>query len=320
MKPTISDVHVSTALSDVAMGFFETNQTLAWPAVFPPVFVQKRTDTYFIWSQDDLMRVETRKRAPGTSAAQKGVGLSTSTYTCDQYALAIPVPKEIEWNSDPAVHPDRVATFALSDDVARAIEIDWITNYFTTSKWTDYTAGSEFTAWDQGGSDPIRDIHLAKNVIRRKTRLYPNVMVVNPDVDVALKSHSDVKDRVKATSNGALVITDQMLAQAFGVQKYIVAGGSRNTAAEGVTAVFADIAGKHALLVYSAPTPSIYSPSGGYTFMQTAESPGGTEYPGLRMYDYYVDKEHTRYLECQADAQPKLTSAVCGILFGSAVS
>lgn len=320
MKPTISDVHVSTALSDVAMGFFQTNQNLVWPVVFPPVYVQKRTDTYYIWSQADLMRIETKKRAPGTQAAQKGVGLTTSTYTCDQYALALPVPREVEWNADPAVHPDRVAMFTLSDDVARGIEQDWMTNYFTTSKWTDYTAGTDFTAWDQAGSDPIRDVHLARNVIRRKTRMLPNVLVVNPDVDIALKNHADVKDRVKSTSNGALVITEQMLAQAFGVAKYVVASGSYNSAAEGATAVYADMAGKHALLVYASPTPSIDVPSGGYTFMQTAESPGGTEFPGLRAYDYYEDKTHTRFLEVQADAQPKLTSSVCGILFGSAVS
>jgi hypothetical protein len=309
------------ALSNIAMGNFESDQNLAWPQVFPPVFVQQRTNSYFIWSQADLMRIETRKRAPGTQAAQKGIGLTTGSYTCNQYALAMAVPRELEWNADPAVQPDRVYTLAVAEDVARGIEVDFLTNFFTTGKWgTDYTAGTNYTAWDQGGSDPIRDVHLAKNLIRRQTKRTPNRLVVNADVDVALKNHPDVKDRVKATSNGALVITDQMLAQAFGVERYIVVSGSQNTAGEAATAVYADIAGKHALLVYASNTPSITTPSGGYTFMQTSESPGGTQFPGLRMYDYYEDKTHTRFLECQADVDPKLTASSCGLLFGSAVS
>lgn len=319
MKPTISDVHLATNLSDLAVGFFETDQNLAWPAVFPPLNVQKRTDSYPIWSQSDLMRIEAKVRGPGTRAPMKGAGITSGTYTCNQYATSWPIADEVAQNQDASIDTERAGTFIITDDVARAVEVVWAANYFTTSVWTDLVAGTDFLAFDSAGADPVLYVHQQRVNIRRKTRKTPNVFAVGADVDVWLKNNPDIKDRIKYTM-GASVITDDLLAQMFGVKKYVVVGGSQNTAIEGATAVYADIGGKHALLVYAAEAPSTQAPSGGYTFLQTADQPGGTEFPGVRIYDYYVPQEHQRYLEAQIDVDPKMVSSVCGVFFPNVVS
>ena len=62
------------------------------------------------------------------------------------------------------------------------------------------------------------------------------------------------------------ILAEQLLASLFGVDEYVVARATNNSAAEGADKVMEYLYGKNALLVYTNPTPALLQPSGGYTF------------------------------------------------------
>ena len=88
---------------------------------------------------------------------------------------------------------------------------------------------------------------------------------MTPDVVVELKDNQDILSRIQYTQRG--IITPEILASLFDVEKVLVPRGIYETAAKGATSAPARIAGSgKALLCYATNTPSIDEPSAGYFF------------------------------------------------------
>ncbi|KKK55651.1 hypothetical protein LCGC14_3072390, partial [marine sediment metagenome] len=83
----------------------------------------------------------------------------------------------------------------------------------------------------------------------------------------ALRNHADILDRIKYTERG--IVTKDLLAALFDVDKVVIAEAVRNTAAKGASESTDFIMGKHALLAYAAPSAGIKRPSAGYIFAWT---------------------------------------------------
>jgi hypothetical protein len=128
--------------------------------------------------------------------------------------------------------------------------------------------GATPVLWDDdANSDPFTDVAYAQTTILTNTGMLPNTFLMSWPVYQALRKHPLVVDRIKYTNPAfAGTITPQLLAQAFAVDRVIISRAVYNSAAEGLTASMAFVAGKHALLCYSAPAPGLMIPSAGYTF------------------------------------------------------
>ena len=59
----------------------------------------------------------------------------------------------------------------------------------------------------------------------------PNIMICLPDGLAALKTSAEVKDTIKYTQKE--VVTEQLLAELLGVERFLVPRGVVNTAAKG---------------------------------------------------------------------------------------
>jgi hypothetical protein len=68
----------------------------------------------------------------------------------------------------------------------------------------------------------------------------------------------------KYTAGG--VLTEQMVAEALGIDKILVGGAVYNSANEAATESMADVWGKYCLFAYINPRPEIRKPSLGYQY------------------------------------------------------
>lgn len=315
MLPTPGDVHVSRALSNVAVAYWQQGGSV-FDKVFPVVPVAKQADSYFVFSRDDLTRIEARERAPGSPAAMGEFRITTGTYSARIYAMAKAIPDEVRENADEAIDPERSAVNYCTGQVRMKAESVWGAAHFGSGKgWTDLVAGTDFTAWDQAGSDPVLDIMTQSDAVARKTGFRPNKLVLGAEVGTVCLNHPAVLARMGV--NGPRIPTVDDLARIFRVGQVFIGDMMNTTTAEGAaSATQAFILGKHALLVYAAPAPSVDLPSGGYTFAWNRK--GGTN--GMRTYRMREDTRHSDIVEVDMAFDAKLVAGSLGVMFPSAVS
>lgn len=316
-RPTSGDVHVNRPLTNILVAYLQSATSFIADKVFPVVPVDKKSDTYFKYSKSDWFRDEARERAPGTETAGGGWDIdNTPTYNCRLFGFHKDIADPIRANSDKPIDMDRDAVLFVGQKLLIRREKFFAENYLTASKWAiDYEGGAsgsspDFVQWDDyENSHPLRDVSRWYRKIANLTGYRPNRFVLSPDVYGALCNHPDVLDRVKYTQKG--IITEDLLAAMFGVERVLVAWGVVNSAAKGAEDSTAFIATNKALLVYSAPEPSIMLPSGGYTFGWRGLL--GGEALGARIKKFRMDELDSDRVEGEMATDMKMVAPDLGV-------
>tara|TARA_Y100000004_G_C8941956_1_gene424575 strand:- start:7 stop:921 length:915 start_codon:yes stop_codon:yes gene_type:complete len=293
--------------------------------VFPMVPVPKQSDRYFVYDKGDFFRAEAQLRAPGTASAGSGFSIdNTPSYFADVYAIHKDIDDQIRANSDAAINPDRDATLYVTQQLMMRREIVWATNFFADNIWTGSTNGGDIQVgdllnglWSAAGSTPIEDVDRQADAMQRLTGYRPNKMVVGTEVHRVLKNHPDVLDRIRYTQEG--IVTEQLLASLLGVDEYLVARATNNTANAGATDSMAYISGSNdALLVYSAPSPGLMVPSAGYMFSWNGLLGSGAM--GNRIKNFRMEHLASDRIEGELAFAAELVSAQLGCFFRNCVS
>ena len=313
-QPTRSQVHVDAILTNVSVAFTQDAFNFVANKVFPTLPVAKQSDKYFIYTQADFFRDQAQRRADGTESAGTGYGLSTATYGCDVYALHKDIGDQVRENADAPLNPDLDATRFLTQQMLIRSEVQWASDYFTTSVWdTDTTPG---TLWSASGSTPIADIQAQINTILTNTGYLPNQMVMSYAVWSILKNHSDFTDRFKYTTSESL--TPELMARVLELDKVHVMKGVYNSAAEGATASYTQVGDKDALLCYVNPSPGLMVPSAGYNFAWTGISAGLGENSAVSR--FRMDHLKADRIEIESAWDNKVISSALGCFFSNAVA
>jgi len=303
-QPNSTDVHVDGPLTNLSVGFKNDMNHFVSDKVFPTVPVAKQTDKYFTYTQADFFRTDAQLRAPGTESAGSGYNLSTDTYSCDVLALHKDIADQTRANADAPLDMNRDAVEFLTQHMMLKREIDWASTFFTTSVWSSDENGD----WT-GSNSAIDAIHGYQDTVEGNTGYRPNTLVLGASAFQRLKNNSDVLDRIKYTQQG--VVTEQLLAGLLGLDKVLVARAIKNTANEGATASYSRVyETDSALLVYSAPSPSLMHPSGGYTFSWTGYSGAQS---GQRVSRFRMDHLRADRIEMEMSYDYKKISAALGI-------
>lgn len=276
-QPTRSDVHVNRPLTNVSIAYIQKATDFVADKVFPIVPVMKQSDRYFVYTKDYWFRTQAQKRAPASESAGSGFKVdNTPTYFCDVWAHHMDVDDQTRANADEPVDLDRDATLFVTQNLLLRREIQFVNQYFKTGIWTGYAPGGTVqdftpnTKWDAANSNPMADVDLLKQSVKSQTGFLPNTLVVADDVFFALRNNASVLDRIKYTQRG--IVSEELLAALFGVEKFLVASAVLNSAQEGPSGSnpaggsFAFLTVNKALLVYANPAPSILQPSAGYIF------------------------------------------------------
>jgi len=321
-QPTQRSVHVNRPLTNISIAFMNRREDFIADKVFPTIPVSKQSDLYYIYNKDAWFRSDAKKRGPGQESAGSGYEMTTGQYFADVWALHKDVADQERANTDEPLDADRDATEFVMEQILLRKEREWAAKYFTTGLWTGSTTATDITVsplWDATGSDPIKNIRLQARSMKRKTGRKPNVLIVSGSVDDALRDNAAVLNRI---SGGALpgnpaMVTPQLLAMAFDVEKYVVAEAIHNTSKEGQAFVGAEIFGKHALLMYAEQSPGIRKPSAGYTFTWSGLLGGAA---GVQMSKFRMEHLKSDRVEAEAAFDQKLIAADLGVFFASVIS
>jgi hypothetical protein len=290
-QPSVNNVHIDAILTNISVAYLQNTNNFIADKVFPVIPVEKKSNLYFKYTKDDWFRDEAQRRADGTASAGSGYGLTTDNYMADVYAFHKDIGDQTRANADNPLNPDMEATQFVTQRLLLRREVQWATDYFAAGVWTggDYAGVADSATptsvqtfqWNDYvaapttyKSNPIADVELAKATVLQKTGYEPNTFVLGYKVFQALKNHPLLVDRYKYTQAGAIV-TEDLLAQLFGVDRVLVAKAVVNSGKEGSNSQSYDFTvGTGALLCYTAPNPGLMTPSAGYTFMWTGVSGG----------------------------------------------
>ena len=269
--PTMQNAHIDRALTNTSVAYMQEASAFIADRVFPIVPVRRQSDVFYIYNKGDFMRDEAKLRGAGSESAGGDYGVEASDpYYCRKHAFHKDVTPEERANYDEPLDADTDATEYVTQKMLIRREMEWATKFFKDGIWGTEIAGADAAAdnkavfWNLATSDPIRDITNASVQMASETGFKPNTLVLSPFVFNALKNHEDILDRIKYTQKG--IVTEDLLATLFGVDRVLVAWAVVNTSVKGEADNVNFIMGKHALLCYAAPRPALKKPSAGYIF------------------------------------------------------
>lgn len=324
-QPLRSDVHIDKPMSNLLVAYLQEDMDFVADKVFPVITVSKASDKYFIFDKGDFFRDEAAERRPGSESAGSGYELDTDTYTCKRYAFHKDINGAIVDESDDPLKPKEDATRFVGQKLKIKRESIFLNNFFGAGIWgTDITgvasgAGTgEVVQWDKEDSTPIKDVKDGIITIRENTGKKPNVLVLGAHVFNALTEHADILGRIKYTQRG--IITQELLAAMFGVEKVLVAHAIKNSGNKGGTDDFGFMAGKGALLAYAEPNPGLYAVSAGYIFAN--KNFKGASALGSRIYTIPTPLLGlgSYRLEGEMEFDMKVVATDLGYMFSSIVS
>ena len=267
----MQDAHIDRAMTNISVAYLQDASNFVADKVFPIVPVKRQSDVFYTYNKGDFMRDEAQLRGAASESAGGDYGVEASSpYYCRKHAFHKDVTPEERANYDEPLDADIDATDFVSQKMLIRREMAWTDTFFKTGVWgTEFEGAASASTgklvhWDSPTSTPIQDITSAAVDMASATGYKPNTLLLSPKAFNALKNHDDILDRIRYTQKG--IVTADLLATLFEVDKVLVGWGVVNSAAKGAADDVDFIMGKHALLCYANPRPALKKPSAGYIF------------------------------------------------------
>lgn len=271
-----------TALTNMALSYYQNASNYFAKAIFPVCPVQLSSDNYYIFNKEDLLRDGWQRKPAYGKVDPTVLSESTGVYNCqvDQMIMGIDQIRQtdLQRRMGPSIRdPKQQRTKTIAEQANIHQDVQFADAYFRAGAWKDEwsgvdtttTSGKEFVKFSNDNSDPITFIDQRKTAMHEQTGRTPNRLALGANVFNALKAHPAILERVKfggSTANPASV-TENVLAQLFGVDKLVVLKSIMNKADMGADANMGFIGDPNAfLLAYATNSPAVDEPSAGYIF------------------------------------------------------
>lgn len=311
-QQTLSSARViDPILTEVAQGY--RNADMVGLTLFPAVPVSQRGGKIIAFGKEDFAIYNT-SRAPGANTKRVQFGYTAGNYTLEQHALEAVAPWELQQEASVVaqVNLANMAVRKVQNIIALRLEFAQAalattagsyaaSNKVTlsgTSQWSDYT----------GTSNPSKDIETGKEAIRAQIGRPGNTVILSAQAFKACKQHPAIIDRIKYT--GRDVVTTDLLASLWDVDKVVVGGAVYTDAAGAIT----DVWGKYVVVAYTniSGVADLGEPTYGYTYRLD-----GAPY----VEEGYADKNAKSDIYPVTDeVSPVLTAALSGYLISAAVA
>jgi hypothetical protein len=229
MQPTTSSLQaVDPVLTNMLVGYLQSQDRFVASQAFPPVATEKDSGTYYLFTKKYWSLDAMKYRAPGGHFARSGYGVSSTTFATVQWGLEHPIPRENRANSQVPLDLETAGVSWLSQMSLIRKERAFSADFMKSSVWGT-TDSNSATDWDDFVSgDPVTN--------------------------------------VQYTTPGTLANVRQILANVLDVQSLLVSKATYNTANEGQTYTGGAIIDDDCLVCNVASTPGIMTASAGYTF------------------------------------------------------
>jgi hypothetical protein len=262
--PLVKNIHIDQALTNISRKV--KNTSLIADQIWPIVPVKKDSDEYFVYDSANLRAVDT-KWARKTKANEIDWEASTEPYKTERMALSQLITDDERQNADTPISVETDTTENLTElmliDREKKLQtiLSTLANFdagaqpalAAADRWDNFTSAS---------SDPNQDVATARSVIYGKIFRRPNVMVLPYEVYEKVREHPKVQERIKYTQTA--IVTADLLAKLWDLEKVLIAGGGENTGAEGAADNLAYIWPKRVWLGWVSPRPALRMPSWGY--------------------------------------------------------
>lgn len=253
--------------------------------VFPVIDVASQAGVYGIIPVEQLLQQRVTRRAPGSGYSRGSFTFTTATYACEEHGAEEPVDDRQAKMYREYFDAEQVATMRAFSSILRNAEQRVCETVFNTNTYnTAALATSIGVKWNSyANAVPLDNVVAARNKVYDNSGIWANALIVNQKVFYHLRRCEQVIDAIESNGAGQAAkqsdITADLVAQALGLDMVIVAGASRNSAAEGATASPAQIWGDTlAMVCRVATTNDMQEPCIGRTFhwSEDGSSIGGT--------------------------------------------
>jgi len=285
----------------------------AGEALFPTVPVNSRSGQIMQWGKEAFQIVDT-ERAPGTITKRAGLAYSGKTYVLVDHALnsVVAIEDMEEANAVPGVDLAQPAIQLTQDKIKLSLEKE---KSDLSTTLAAYPAGHSTTLsgtdqWsDYANSDPAADVQAGIDAIEDAEGVTPNRLVMSTLVARTLRRHTKVIDFIKAIGANLTKVTDEQLADYFGVDEVVITS-AHYTDENGDNQYFW---GKDVVLAYVNPNPTSNKVrSYGYTYNLKG-------YPFVKQPWFDEDSDSWVY-GTKAAEKPVLTANGCGYLIKAAIA
>ena len=266
---------------------------------------------------DERLRRYNLRRAPGSPTKRVNIKFEGVTYSVDQYAVEVPMPRELLREADESrklnvgnyLDVSKIAMKTASDILGLDYELEVAGMATTVGLYGAHVlALAGGTKWSAATGTAVTDIKLASEIIRKKIGKRPNKLTLSADAAIALSMNAEVKTYLPSTQQGAATL-DQ-LKQILGVAEINV--GDAVWVDE--TDTGRDVWGNNAILAYvpnigsgGVADISLAEPAFGFTNVIEGHPFAETPYydPSLKSWIYGATFER----------RPNVSYATAGFLF-----
>ena len=319
-------------LTNLCLSYFQNQSGFVARRVFPIVPVPVSSSHFYEFDKGDLARDNMARKPEFGHVAPGSDGKRDKHYHCevDQVLTGVDQISSLDFqrtNAPAVIDPRRSKVRWVAEQMNIHLDRIWAGKYFNSASWTHVLTGkgttpstNEFWQFDNANSDPVTFIHNLKMKMLLAGLREPNKMVLGVNVFTALTVNETILERIKYQGSEAnpANVTENVLAQLFGLDEIIVAKSIHNAAAIGQSDNLQFICDPDdALLVYTTSAPAIDEPSAGYTF--TWDMLGNGQYTAVQQYEG-EPSTHTEFIEGLLCTDPEITSADLGVFLKDCVS
>lgn len=317
-------LHVDGYLTDFSLSWEQAQSNFIATQAASIISVNKASNKYVNYDRGYFWRDEAQARPLGGRPKRVGTKFSSDNYNAEEYALEGVIDDRQRENSDAPVRLEENTIRNLTQKHKIKQDRVWAQTFFDTGIWTTEYTGvtsnpgtNEFLQFDDANSDPIDVIDRVKDTIAENTGYMPNTIVLGADVKRALRKNADLSDRIKYTQTG--VLTEDLMASLFDVDRVITARSVYNAADEGLTDDFNFIADSTSFWMgYIDPNAGLESPTSIALFAWNGYLPGGVNERGGVVERGRDGAAHSDYFQVRQAWDMKLVSQDLGSFFSNA--
>lgn len=257
------NVFVDPLLTNVYVGY--SNVELIADIVAPKVPVTKESGLYFKADKSNLIVPGSTKRALNGSANRVTGALTTDTYVLEEHALEEWIDDRITKTYDAPFEPRSNATKRIAGQLAieKENELISVLAAATASGNVVDSAGN----WATAGTDLRTAMNTGKDYIHKRTGVRPNTLILDRlSLNALTATNTDFKASIAYTQDKTQKNLEKLIAAYFDVDKVVIAGGIKQSAASGGTGSFLWSTKGVAYLAYINPTPAIEETTALYQF------------------------------------------------------
>lgn len=286
--------------------------------VAPVLEVSKQAGVFGKIPVEQLLETASTNRAPGSNYSRGNWKFTTASFATEEHGREEVVDRRESSMYREYVDAEMVATARATDAVLRNAEIRMAAMIFNATTFTSFTTAVS-TEWSNASSgSPITDVKTACESVWSQCGLWPNALVVTRHVFRNLRVSAAVIAAIASSGAGDKAsqgrVTEQQLAEVFDLPYIIVAGGTKNTANKGQTAVFDKIwDDEYAMVCRIAETNDVSEPCLARTFHwgEDGSNIGGT------IESYYEEAVRGDVIRCRHDVDEILMYTECGHLLSN---